>query len=78
MNCQTLTFISHFTRFKLVSKTVSIEIYNKNKKKQNKNFEAIKQNKAMKQIRTTHWNKRSSSNIHLNNLYLNFFPTGRA
>lgn len=78
MNCQTLAFISHFTRFKLVSMTVSIEIYNKNKKKQNKNFEAIKQNKAMKQIRTTHWNKRSSSNLHLNNLYLNFFPTGRA
>lgn len=35
--------------------TVYIEIYNKNKKKQNKNFEAIKQNKAMKQIRITHW-----------------------
>lgn len=35
--------------------TVYIEIYNKNKKKQNKNFEAIKQNEAMKQIRTTHW-----------------------
>lgn len=55
MNCQTLTFTSHFTRFKLVSMTVYIEIYNKNKKKQNKNFEAIKQNEAMKQIRTTHW-----------------------
>lgn len=55
MNCQTLAFISHFTRFNLVSMALYIEIYKKNKKKQNKNFEAIKQNKAIKQIRITHW-----------------------